>query len=124
MTPAFSCANCALGPADKTGCDRCNCDARYPCWKHKEFIGHFPLILSNKDKEYTELPFSVPWALIMPYERQAIANHGQTLLQLAKRGGLCPVELLAVMEQRSWVTMPLLRAWQIIRVLMGELWSS
>jgi hypothetical protein len=35
-------------------------------------------------------------------ERQAQLNHSQTLDVLASRGGLCPVEAMAVMESRSY----------------------
>lgn len=42
--------------------------------------------------------FSVPWSLVEPFERQAQANHGQSLERLAERGGLSPFELWAVMH--------------------------
>lgn len=46
--------------------------------------------------------FSIPWELVEPFERQALANHGrQTLERLAERGGLDPTELWAVMHCRD-----------------------
>lgn len=41
---------------------------------------------------------SIPWAMIEPHEKQAIANHDQTLTTLAKRGGLECHEALAVLD--------------------------
>jgi hypothetical protein len=47
---------------------------------------------------------AIPWALIEPCERQAKVNHGQTLRQLAARGGLDSSEAVAVLEeQRRWL---------------------
>lgn len=36
---------------------------------------------------------SIPWALVEPWRRQAMRNHGQTLERLAERGGLHPIEM-------------------------------
>lgn len=44
----------------------------------------------------------IPWDLIEPHERQAQANHSQTLTRLAERGGLSPDEALAVLEDRDY----------------------
>ena len=41
--------------------------------------------------------FRLPWALIAPHAKQAIANHGQTLERLAERGGLSFTEAAAIM---------------------------
>lgn len=41
-------------------------------------------------------PESVPWEAVAPHEAQALRNHGQSLERLAERGGLSPLELLAV----------------------------
>lgn len=46
---------------------------------------------------------SIPWAMIAPYERQAIRNHGgQTLDRLAERGGLSPHEALLILRCHPW----------------------
>jgi len=120
-----SCATCRFGPANETGCSKCNRDARAKSWEPKEFKGFFPLILDSKEKEKHKFwPTHIPWALISPHEQWAISNHGQTLLELANRGGLCPKEALAIIECRRWVEMPLERAWHIIKILMEELCNS
>lgn len=46
--------------------------------------------------------FSVPWSMLVPHERQARANHGQSLERLAERGGLSPVEMVAVVLGKRW----------------------
>lgn len=58
----------------------------------------FP-ILGLKDAEWRgiALPVSVPWRLVESHRQQASVNHGQSLEQLAERGGLSPRELLAVL---------------------------
>ncbi|EFO31358.1 conserved hypothetical protein [Roseibium sp. TrichSKD4] len=45
---------------------------------------------------------SVPWRLVEPHREQAMQNHRQSLEQLASRGGLCWVELFAVMQDWTW----------------------
>jgi len=47
-------------------------------------------------------PASVPWAMVAPHEAQAKRNHDQTLEELARRGGLSPRELLAVLNDWPW----------------------
>jgi hypothetical protein len=49
---------------------------------------------------------NIPWALIAPHEAQAIANHGQSLEHIARRGGLMADEACAVLEGRTWSPMP------------------
>lgn len=49
------------------------------------------------------MPF--PKHLVEPHEKQARANHQQTLDRLNERGGLSPCELLAVLEDRPWSKM-------------------
>jgi len=50
---------------------------------------------------------SIPWRLIAPHERQALANHSQNLEDLAEREGLCCSEAVAVLEDRRWCSMDL-----------------
>jgi len=45
---------------------------------------------------------SILWSVIAPHEDQARRNHGQTLARLAERGGLDPIEALAVIEDRDY----------------------
>lgn len=45
----------------------------------------------------------IPWELIAPHDAQAQRNHcGQTLERLAQRGGLCPMEAVAVLEDMDY----------------------
>lgn len=56
-------------------------------------------ILGNRDMA----PF--PWNLLEPHREQALINHGQTLEELAKRGGLSPKQMVAVLEDTRTVSM-------------------
>lgn len=50
---------------------------------------------------------SIPWAIIAPWESQAQRNHGQSLQQLADRGGLGVLEVIDVLTgQRYGTTNP------------------
>ena len=49
---------------------------------------------------------SVPWSLIAPYEQQAKDNHGQSLEELAARGGLSPGELWCAVHAKHWSEAP------------------
>lgn len=46
----------------------------------------------------------VPFAMLVPHEAQARANHGQTLERLAQRGGLGVSEAICILEGRRWGT--------------------
>lgn len=64
----------------------------------------FPVLgYDNEWKGWTALgmPRTVPWELVAPHENQALANHAQTLMVLASRGGLSPAEILAMIEGRG-----------------------
>lgn len=46
---------------------------------------------------------AIPYALLLPHEKQAMKNHdGQDLDRLAARGGLEASEACAVLEDRPW----------------------
>jgi hypothetical protein len=63
----------------------------------------FPVLLTARvRKAHPEAPKWVPWPLVAPHESRALKNHHQTLARLAERGGLCPVELLAVLDNRAF----------------------
>ena len=70
----------------------------------------FPVLYSSREqdrvRDETGLR-SVPWSLLASHERQALENHDQTLKRLAERGGLCPSEMVAVLEDRKWQSMDL-----------------
>lgn len=68
----------------------------------------FPVLRSlpqYSPKEREELrrcPESVPWTLVAKHRQRAIRNHGQPLETLARRGGLDPFELLALITDKPW----------------------
>ena len=45
----------------------------------------------------------IPWEMLAPHARQAMANHDQTLERLAERGGLDPYEAICILEDRKIV---------------------
>ena len=64
-----------------------------------------PIMLSNPTvpTELIEMKSPVSWigfpmAILRPHTPQAMRNHGQTLERLAERGGLSPVEVVAIIE--------------------------
>lgn len=52
--------------------------------------------------QFREKIKSIPWGLLSPHERQAEINHNQPLERLAQRGGLSPVEALAIINDVSY----------------------
>lgn len=52
-------------------------------------------------KQYPDCPKSVPFGLLN--ESQAQKNHYQTLQRLAERGGLYPIEMIAVIAKRAFI---------------------
>lgn len=53
-------------------------------------------ILGSKPQQY------IPRGLLTKHDGQAWVNHGQSLSQLAKRGGLSWAEALAIIENKNW----------------------
>ena len=84
-------------------------------------VDRFPILTPygavRRESERLNVPRSVPWSLVASHEAQADRNHGQTLARLAERGGLCPSELVAVLEDRRWRSMPLADAAARLREL-------
>jgi hypothetical protein len=70
--------------------------------------GQFPI--QRIDESEVEQPTSIPWDLIAPHERRADLNHGQTLQELARRGGLSVTEAVAVIQDRRWHRMEVRQA--------------
>ena len=60
-------------------------------------VRRFPVLnqQSRRPRERKAMPRSVPWTFVETFRAQAEANHGQTLEQLASRGGLAPEEMWA-----------------------------
>ncbi len=44
----------------------------------------------------------IPMRLLLPYEKQAVRNHGQSLQRLAERGGMNACEILGIIRGLSW----------------------
>jgi hypothetical protein len=68
---------------------------------------NFPIIFGQTDefdearRTKTPYPRLVSWDLVIGHERQAKSNHYQTLKQLASRGGLSPLELWCVVNDKD-----------------------
>jgi hypothetical protein len=62
---------------------------------------------------------AVPWDFLAPHQAQAVRNHSQSLETLAQRGGLCPSEVLAVIEQRRWRRLAEARAEAAVIAALG-----
>ena len=60
----------------------------------------FRLLYANGEEKLRKQLASVPWAFLEAHSAQAIKNHAQTLTALNARGGLCPSEMVAVIEDR------------------------
>lgn len=52
--------------------------------------------LGAKQKEY------IPWDVLTPHEDRACRNHGQTLEELAARGGLAWSEIVCILLDKPW----------------------
>lgn len=63
--------------------------------KEDEKYSPYP-ILGSRPQQY------IPRGLLMIHEGQAWNNHGQSLTQLAQRGGLSWAEALAIIEGKNW----------------------
>lgn len=64
----------------------------------------FPVLFTERERRQWPLcPRDVPWAMLAPHDRRAQKNHGgQTLHRLAERGGLDPIELVCVLDDREY----------------------
>ena len=67
-----------------------------------------------------EYPESIPWALAIAHLEQMNRNHSQTASQLARRGGLSPEELVAVLEDRPWRSMSMADACRRLAELVKQ----
>jgi hypothetical protein len=91
-------------------------------------IRMFPVLWQGSTKHMRELelidcPRMVPWSLVEPHERQAKRNHDQSLETLASRGGLCPLELCAVLADKPYRDvrgMPIETAVHLLKRFVGE----
>jgi hypothetical protein len=67
-------------------------------------------------KDFPDCPKYIPMELLN--EEWAKRNHGQTLDRLNERGGLCPSEMLAIIEKRRWEKMDTREAIDKIKKLL------
>lgn len=78
----------------------------------------FPVLLHGKDQDRRpDCPRQVPWEWLAPHERQAQLNHGQSLETLASRGGLDPLEMVCVLNDKEW-------PWRVPSSERPHLWDS
>ena len=47
-------------------------------------------------------PCGVPYSLVEAHDAQAQSNHSQTLERLAQRGGLSPLEVWCIVNDKKW----------------------
>ena len=79
----------------------------------------FPVLLTHRPRsEVLGCPTTVPWALLAPHEERAHRNHDQTLERLAERGGLDPSEIVALVEERKWMSLELPEAIDRLKALV------
>ena len=65
-------------------------------------LRQFPIIEGRIHRPDNYLP-SIPWDMIAPHDATARRNYGgQNLERLAQRGGLCPLEAVAVLEDADY----------------------
>lgn len=79
----------------------------------------FPILRAWKEGKGKEREF-VPWDFVAAHERQAQSNHYQTVKRLAERGGLSWRELLAVVEDRKWSSVPTAEARARVQAMLTE----
>src|SRR5216684_6385583 len=71
-------------------------------------MGRYPVLFGQTSefdaarRNRTSYPRSMPWSLVSGHDRQAQSNHSQTLERLAERGGLSPLELWCVVNDKKW----------------------
>lgn len=61
----------------------------------------FPVLWSYKAKPADRVPVWVPWDWVDKFARRLDRNHGQTVLRLAERGGLCASEIWCAANDRG-----------------------
>jgi hypothetical protein len=68
----------------------------------------YPVLFGQTDEFYeasrrkTPYPCAVPYSLVEAHDAQAQSNHSQTLERLSQRGGLSPLELWCVVNDKKW----------------------
>lgn len=82
-----------------------------------------PILLPAAERrEHPDCPASVPWSMFMPHaERRAMRNHDQPLGVLARRGGLHPKELWAILTDQRWADVAGITTRQAIDAIVARL---
>lgn len=63
----------------------------------------FPLVVArDRGLAFPEAPTALPWSLVAAHEKQALINHGRSIVELADSGGIDWSEMVAVLEDRPW----------------------
>jgi hypothetical protein len=68
----------------------------------------YPVLFGQTEEFYearrtkTPYPCGVPYILVEGHDKQAQSNHFQTLERLSQRGGLSPLELWCVVNDKKW----------------------
>ncbi|WP_372393910.1 hypothetical protein ABMY26_00120 (plasmid) [Azospirillum sp. HJ39] len=62
----------------------------------------FPILYPPGQRQPVNAPTSIPWVLVERHVDQAQQNHYASLEALAQRGGICPAELVAILEDREY----------------------
>lgn len=68
----------------------------------------FPVLMDHAERlSFPAAPKSIPWGVLRWHGAQVLANHEQSLEELARRGGLHPSEMYLVLHDRALGTHPL-----------------
>jgi hypothetical protein len=82
----------------------------------------FPVLLRDGERQRLtgqRGSVTVPWSFVAPHEAWAKRNHGQDLDTLARRGGLDPIELLAIVTGTGAAnSAPLLSTFEMLCVFL------
>ncbi len=62
----------------------------------------FPILYPPGQRRPTNAPSSIPMVLVERHVDQAQRNHFASLEVIAQRGGVCPAELVAILEDREY----------------------
>jgi hypothetical protein len=77
-------------------------------------MNEMPVMLSIGEKWERKIPFS------LLNEKQAEINHGQSLQELARRGGLSPCEAIAIIDKRRWLPIPREEGLAILETILDK----
>lgn len=79
----------------------------------------FPILYPPGQRRPAGAPSSIPMVLVERHVDQAQRNHFASLEVIAQRGGVCPAELIAILEDREYRPMVFDAAVRQIAALVG-----